>query len=173
MTANTIELPDYLLETTTHLSNRLNEYLESVDAPAIGLHNDPINRSQDFVEFEAWLKTSDIDVLDDLIEQFGLIPLVFSLSGTDVTYSTLLQKGETVKLDGYVRYIDSALIRTTGGRAIEINQIGKSLFGDEFELAKQHKMRAKFASKIIEIFINTQLGIPYSHALLMLLDITK
>ena len=78
-----------------------------------------------------------------------------------------------MKLDGYVRYIDSALIRTTGGRAIEINQIGKSLFGDEFELAKQHKMRAKFASKIIEIFINTQPGIPYPHALLMLLDITK
>lgn len=173
MTTPTIEMPAYLLDTTQHLNNRLNEYLESINAPAIGLHNDPINRSHDFVEFEKWLKTVDIDILDDLIEQFGLIPLIFSIAGTDVTYSILLQDSKSIVLDGYVRYIDSALIRTTGGRALEINQIGKSLFGEEFKLAKQHKMRAKFASKIIEIFINTQPGIPYPHVLLMLMDITK
>ena len=119
MTTPTIEIPAYLLDTTQHLNNRLNEYLESINAPAIGLHNDPINRSHDFVEFEKWLKTVDIDILDDLIEQFGLIPLIFSIAGTDVTYSILLQDSKSIVLDGYVRYIDSALIRTTGGRALK------------------------------------------------------
>ena len=41
MTTPTIEIPAYLLDTTQHLNNRLNEYLESINAPAIGLHNDP------------------------------------------------------------------------------------------------------------------------------------
>ena len=169
---NTIKIDDELIQTTDHLIAELNDNLDTMKAPHIGLNNNAINRSVDFVEFNNWLKEADPIDINNLIDIFGLAPAAIAISGIDVVHTSLLQEEGSIDLSGIIRYVDMAFIRITGGKTLDILRIGQTILGPSFQFRKQREMRAEFAKGFISRYINQRPGVeyPYVIANLMLLS---
>lgn len=164
-----------LQNATTTIIEQLNESLEILGAPLLGLHDDASNRAYDFVEFEEWLRDAPIESIIEIINDYGYVPIMIALSGIDIYYSILMQQKrpknkdadlfESIELSGYVRYIDTSIINATGGKAFEICTLGQHILGPDFPFNKQQVMRVQFIERLISKFINQKPGIPYHEAM--------
>lgn len=159
-----IKITDELKYTTEKAIEAINEKLQSIHAPQIALHDDPVNRAIDYVEFEKWLRDAAIEDIHSLIADFGLLPAVLAITGIDVSYAMSLQKSEDLQLSGYVRYIRASILYITDGKTSQIRTVAKSYIGDDFKLGKQREMVNAFTSAMLTRFINTTPGLPYVEA---------
>lgn len=158
---------------TDELRDAINNDLQKVNSPQLGLGQTAYAHANTFVQFNNWLMQADRAVLVDIANKYGLLPMVFSLSGLDVTDAMLLQQRSRLDLHGHIRYISIALGGVTGTRTNDILNVGKMFFGDDFktENVKTAELRTQFISSVIEYFVNTNDNINYADALKRFLEL--
>ena len=160
---------------TNELRDAINDNLQKVNSPQLGLGRTAYDRADTFVQFNNWLMQADRAVLVDIANKYGLLPMVFSLSGLDVTDAMLLQQRSRLDLRGHIRYISITLGSVTGTRTNDVLNVGKIFFGDDFktENVKTAELRTQFISSVIEYFVNTDDNIDYVDALKRFLELVR
>lgn len=160
---------------TNELRDAINEELQKVNSPQLGLGRTTYDHANTFVQFNKWLTQADRAVLVDIANKYGLLPMVFSLSGLDVTDAMLLQHSSRLDLRGHIRYISITLGGVMGTRTNDILNVGKMFFGDDFktENVKIAELRTLFISSVIEYFVNTNDNIDYATALKRFLELVR
>lgn len=158
---------------TNELRDVINDDLQKVNSPQLGLGQTAYAHANTFVQFNNWLTQADRAVLADITNKYGLLPMVFSLSGLDVIDAMLLQQSSKLDLHGHIRYISIALGKATGTRTNDILNVGKIFFGDDFKTknVKTAELRTQFISSIIEYLVNTNDNIDYANALKRFLEL--
>ena len=164
-------LTPQLIEKTDNLRKQLNTLLTELNGPEIGNDDSGYHREMSFVSFESWLVTAPIEALQKVSESFGLLPLVYSLSGLDVMNVSMIQQSSKIDLRGHVRYVSLVLahdIHTVPA----LVEFGKAIFGDAFNGTADksiNELRSNVISSIISYIINTSDEITYPQALSRLL----
>lgn len=166
-------LSQELVDATDELRNKINETLQKMHAPVIGLSDTKYNRAKTFVDFNSWLLTANRKAIKELSLDFGLLPMVFTLSGVNVLDISLLQNTSKIDLLGHVRYISIALDTLTNQNDDIIIGVGASIFGEKFKSSESTKtsFRSKFVSDVLEYFINTGTNITYEQSMARLLSL--
>lgn len=157
-----------LVSATTDLKETLNDELTRLSAPNVGYDTEEYYRTKNFVEFNAWLQNAPRKELTHIITDFGLLPMIYSLSGIDVTTAALMQEESRVNLRGHIRYINLAIIHVAGKRFDDALLIGKELFGESFEyenITTADDLRSKIIANLIEYLVNTRNNITYEQSM--------
>ena len=151
------------MDTSEKLRTDMNHELSEYDAPIITDKNNEYDKAKNYTEFNLWLKSTHYENLELLAEHYGLLPIVYSLSGIDVLNVTLLQNRSSIDLLGHVRYLNIVLDLYTKDETI---MIGNELFNNQFskELT-EHELRSKFISLMTEYLVNIDNNISYSESL--------
>ncbi len=151
------------MNTSEKLRTDINRELSEYDAPIITDKNNEYDKAKNYTEFNLWLKSTRYKNLELLAEHYGLLPIVYSLSGIDVLNVTLLQNRSSIDLLGHVRYLNIVLDLYTKDETI---MIGNELFNNQFskELT-EHELRSKFISLMTEYLVNIDNNISYSESL--------
>lgn len=159
----------YLTETFVDdvhaLKTDLNLELGKSFAPTIGESEDEYGRTEAFVAMNEWLRDATKDDLKRLSGAFGLLPVVYSLSGIDVLQATLLQ--ETARLDvmGIISYIRTALHQLVGNDVSRMRALCRTMFPDYDTDAMNVDSRSLFISLFISKCMNTRSDITYPQAI--------
>lgn len=157
-----------LVNATSDLKEQLNDRLVSLSSEPIGTNDEEYYRTSDFVEFNNWLQKVSRQDLTSIILDFGFLPMVYSLSGINITTAAIMQKESIINLRGYIRYINMAIIQVVGKQSEGVIKLGTEFFGDNFkydEAFTASDLRSKFAAGIIEYFVNTRNDITYEQSL--------
>ena len=167
-----MNMTDYLskglVSATTDLKETLNDELTRLSAPNIGYNTEEYYRTENFVEFNAWLQNAPRKELTYIINDFGLLPMIYSLSGINVTTAALMQEEARVNLRGHIRYINLAIICIAGKRFDDALVIGKDLFGESFEyenITTADDLRYKIIADLVQYLVNTRSDITYEQSL--------
>lgn len=159
----------YLTETFVDdihsLKTDLNLELDKSFAPMIGESEDEYDRTEAFVAMNEWLRDATKDDLKRLSGTFGLLPVIYSLSGIDVLQATLLQ--ETARLDviGIISYIRAALYQLVGNDVDMMHTLCQTMFPDHDSDAMGVDSRSLFISLFISKCMNTRSDITYPQAI--------
>ena len=157
-----------LVSIATDLKETLNDELTRLSAPNVGYETEEYYRTKNFVEFNAWLQNAPRKELTSIITDFGLLPMIYSLSGINVTTAALMQEEARVNLRGHIRYINLAIICIAGKRFDDALVIGKDLFGESFEyenITTADDLRYKIIADLIQYLVNTRSDITYEQSL--------
>lgn len=138
------------------LKNELNTQLGEWSAPAVGESTDEYERTETFVALNEWLRDAKKEDLKQLSHTFGLLPIIYGLSGINVLQATLLQ--DTARLDviGIITYIRTALQQTIGDDVQAIRTLCRTMFPDYSEDETHIDMRSLFISLLISNCMNTR-----------------
>lgn len=159
----------YLTETFVDdvhaLKTDLNLELGKSFAPMLGASEDEYDRTETFVAMNEWLRDATKDDLKRLSGTFGLLPVIYSLSGIDVLQATLLQ--ETARLDvmGIISYIRTALHQLVGNDVSMMRTLCRTMFPDYDTDAMDVDSRSLFISLFISKCMNTRSDITYPQAI--------
>ena len=137
------------------LIKNVNLFMENHNAPHISESDDLIEKSECYVEMNNWLKTAEKTVLEELIDEYGLLIPVITLTGLNLDHVTILQAQTNVNYSGYVRYIDMLLTQVTQKKVSKLRKLASPLLDDANELTKT-ELRSKMIATIIERYINLQ-----------------
>ena len=163
----TTQITAEVLDTVSTVHSQLNGTLESFGAPQIGNSESPYDRALKFVEFNQWLNSTSNTNLQSLATDYGLLPMVYSLSGLDIIDVVLLQNTQSIDLRGHIRYINIVLGILTDNDAETLADIGVDVFGSKFDSVGQtsRELRSRFISITLEHLINTASEITYNKSI--------
>lgn len=125
----------------------INNRLRQVSDIYIPYDVDPITRAENYVKANDCFNSLNDKELYELVEDLGLLPLVFLLPGVDEIHTRLLNDFD---YSGYVRYIDMAIVSISTGETI--NYVLSDLVPDGKE-----KNRNNAILYILDYLINNSL----------------
>lgn len=161
-------LTSEFVEEVQTLKNEINAHLRKWSAPTFGEGDDEYQRTETFVALNEWMRDVRKEALVELSKAFGLLPVIYSLSGIDVLQATLLQ--DTARLDviGIITYIRTALHHTLGDNAQQIHTLCHTLFPEHDIDGVDIDIRSLFISLLISKCMNTRNDITYAQSLVRL-----
>lgn len=166
------QLTKELIVASHNINHDINQLLSSVGAPTIGHNDSEYEKAKSFVDFNDWLLTANDSQLSELANQFGLLPMVYTLSGINVSNVTLLQSSTHLNVDGYIRYIKYLLRFATQGNYQELkigmNDIFTQPANNNFDM---EYLTNSFISSVLSYFINTNSQITYEQSLARFLQL--
>lgn len=163
-----------MADATIELRDQINTILTNMDAPRIGENDNAYDRAVTFVEFNKWLEVTNVKNIEKLADEYGLLPIVFSLSGIDVMDVSLIQQSAKINLMGHIRYINNILILLTHGNTDVLNDLSKDVFKDKIpNVNNASEVRSKFISALLEYFINTSGTISYPESVDRLITLVE
>lgn len=125
----------------------INNRLRQVSDIYIPYDADPITRAENYVKANDYFNSLNDKELYELVEDLGLLPLVFLLPGVDEIHTRLLNDFD---YSGYVRYIDMTIVSISTGETI--NYVLSDLVPDGKE-----KNRNNAILYILDYLINNSL----------------
>jgi len=147
------------------LKREMNQQLSEWSAPTLDECGDEYERTEAFVALNEWLRDAKKEKLVELSRAYGLLPVIYSLSGIDVLQATLLQ--DTARLDviGIITYIRTALHQTIGDNIQRISTLCHTLFPEHAIDDVDIDIRSLFISLFISKCMNTRSDITYAQSL--------
>lgn len=147
------------------LKNEMNDQLSEWSAPILDEYDDTYDRTEAFVALNEWLRDATKEQLSNLSRTFGLLPVIYSLSGIDVLQATLLQ--DTARLDviGIITYLRQALHQTIGDDVQRLNTLCQTMFPEYETDNGDIDTRSLFISLFISKCMSTRHDITYAQAL--------
>lgn len=139
---------------TKSVIDSLNKRLRFFGAPALAEQTDLIQRSKQFTLFNSWLQEASDAVINELVNEYGLIIVILGVTGINLDHVILLQEKKEPDYTGFIRYIDNTLLRSTHHKAKHIRKISKDLLNDDFMDLKTPEVRSQIISYILERYIN-------------------
>lgn len=150
--------------------NNISDTNDNISAPKIGLYTQEYERTQCFVNFNEWLKNANKEELISLAHNFGLLPVVYTLTGVNVIQATLMQETSKIDVLGVITYIRIALIHTMGDNTSALDQLCTVLFSDTYRQTDDMDIRSNFISLLISKCINTREDITYEQSVARLME---
>lgn len=166
----TTYISEKLVTATSTIREDMNQVISGFNGPVLGTSNDVYERSKQFVAFNEWLRGASPRAIRKLARGYGLLPVVYSLTGIEVMDVMLLQEKAKLDLLGHVRYLSLWLFDTTENDAVSIADLTNVIFGDVYgHVDDTPEARSKFVSYVIEYFINTSSVITYEQSMVRFL----
>ena len=163
-------LTEDFVNTSQQLKQDINQQLDELSAPNIGFHEEEYERTESFVLFNDWLKGAKKEDLASLAHDFGLLPVIYTLSGINVIQATLIQETSKIDVLGMITYIRTALQHTAGDNMKAIGQLCAVLFEDTYRPDEDMDIRSTFISLLISKCISTREDITYEQSVARLME---
>lgn len=151
MSINNRQQEVFTAELEEHISNRLVE----LGAPEL-YDFEPINRAGSFLEFNQWFKNLEQEVIDQLSKTYGLSLLIYILNGYDHIHATFSTDELELDYSGFIRYIDSIVKNNSQNESIQLNKLGKALYGEKFRFDRSLSMRQDLIERVLEELVNRE-----------------
>lgn len=160
---------DYLstdfVNKTEKLKETLNNQLNMWSAPTLGESDNEYDRTRSFVAINEWFSNAEKHELEALSQAYGLLPVIYSLSGINVLHATLLQETSRLDVVGIITYIRVLLKQSIGNDRVKMRELCETFFPDYLSTDECVDDRSLFISLLISYCMNTRDDITYPQAL--------